>query len=104
MDNARGAPLRRFGGVLRICIVPAMLRHVLVCHHGLSAAPVVGRTAPRAGRLPAAYCSGTRSCTPNREKLPLREQKSHGSTRLLEGGIGRILPYNIGDSADVEVA
>ena len=27
------------------------------------------------------------SCTQNREKLPLREQKSHGSTRLLERGI-----------------
>src|ERR1043166_7353006 len=26
------------------------------------------------------------ACTPNREKLPLREQKSYGSTRLLERG------------------
>jgi hypothetical protein len=26
------------------------------------------------------------ACTPNREKLPLREQKSPGSTRLLERG------------------
>jgi len=39
------------------------------------------------------------ACTPNREKLPLQEQKSHGSTRLLERGfdhhdIGALGAYN----------
>src|SRR5215510_1559496 len=32
------------------------------------------------------------ACTPNREKIPLREQKSHGSTRLLERGVEKTPP------------
>ena len=34
LDNAPGAPPRRFGGFLRICIVPATLRYTPVCYHG----------------------------------------------------------------------